>query len=338
MGINPTEAPPDPGASFRICPPTAANIRFFAGHLQAGGLLAIPTETVYGLAADARSPEACQRIFSLKGRPLLDPLIVHLADVSQLPEFAHPNEAVARIAEACWPGPLTVVLPKKSSIPDLITAGKTTVAIRIPAHPVAQNLLQTFAGPLAAPSANPFGYLSPTLPQHVTNSFRQKSPWVLDGGECAIGLESTILDLSRPETPAILRPGHFSAHFLSSLLDTTIPQHYTIQPGNQPASAPGTFARHYSPHTKLALFHKQPPSPNPPPDTARVLLQRPAQASSNLFWLSEQGDQAEAARSLYQLLRQLDNAGYQRIECELPKTDSGIAAALRDRLHRAAAP
>lgn len=332
-----TEAPPDLGASFRIRPPTPANLAWFAHHLDKGGLVAIPTETVYGLAANARDPRACRRIFSLKGRPLLDPLIVHLSNADQIAELAEPVPGLQTLAEHCWPGPLTIVLPKKPVVDDLLTAGRPTVAIRLPAHPVARDLLTRCGGPLAAPSANPFGYLSPTKPQHVTASFGTDSPWVIDGGECDIGLESTILDLSKPHSPVILRPGHFTASDLSAILDQPVRQQKTVLPDHTAAPAPGTFARHYSPHTPLRLFAGNPP-PGPAADkTARVLLQRPQQAHPGTFWLSENGDLAEAARHLYHVLRHLDQAGYARIECQLPPAGGGMADALRDRLHRAAA-
>lgn len=332
-------APPLVGALPFVCPPTAANLRFFAEAIRQGALVAIPTETVYGLAAHALDPAACRAIFQLKGRPLIDPLIVHVDSIAQAESLAHWNPCAAALAAAFWPGPLTLVLPKQPCVPDIVTAGLPSVAVRMPAHPVARQLLQACALPLAAPSANPFGYISPTRPEHVAESFGRASPWILDGGPCAIGIESTIVDL-RCAQPVILRPGAVSAEQLSSVLQKPVASRPQSHP--QPAqscaqSAPGLMARHYSPRTPLTLFDEAPPS-HLPSDVAVLWLQRPTAPSQlpNAFWLSEDGALPTIAANLFATLRKLDAGHFEAIFCQLP-TDHAIGAALRDRLQRAAA-
>jgi len=334
----PEKAPPDRGASSFVYPASAANLRFFAGLLRDGGMVAMPTETVYGLAANALDPGACRAIFAVKGRPLFDPLIVHVADAAMAETLAFLPERFAPLAAAFWPGPLTLIVPKRPVVPDLVTAGKDTVALRLPRHPVARALLEQANVPLAAPSANPFGYVSPTRPEHVAESFGARVPFILDGGPCAIGIESTILDLSDPARPAILRPGAVTASAIAAVLGTAVQERRVVVPQGAAAPAPGTLERHYSPRSPLALF---PEGASPPAQEGEtvLLLKRPEQDSANphIFWLSETGDPAEMAATLFTLLRQLDRAGYRRILCELPgSAAAGLAAAIRDRLLRAA--
>ena len=200
-------------SSFLTAAP--ADLARAAELLRAGACVALPTETVYGLAADATNPAALAQVFAIKGRPLLDPLIVHVLDQTALAEVSEPDPRLAKIA-SLWPGPLTVVLRRKSVVPDLVTAGKDTVAVRIPAHPLFREVLRLAGRPLAAPSANPFGYVSPTKAQHVSDSLGERCPWIVDGGACAHGVESTILDLSVPGRARLLRPGPIS---LETMLD-----------------------------------------------------------------------------------------------------------------------
>jgi L-threonylcarbamoyladenylate synthase len=209
-------------SSARVLRGTPRNIALLARALRRGQLVAVPTETVYGLAANALSPAACAAIFRAKGRPANDPLIAHIHDLAQLDQLAHRNPAVEKLARAFWPGPLTIVLPKKPIVPDIATSGLPSVAIRMPAHPLFRALLKKCALPLAAPSANPFGYISPTRAAHVRDGLGKKIPRILDGGECAIGLESTIVDLRDPRRPAILRPGKISAKQIARVLRTTV--------------------------------------------------------------------------------------------------------------------
>lgn len=338
------KAPPDRGASSFVYPPTPANVAFFAEALKAGCVVAIPTETVYGLAAPALDTRACRAIFEIKGRPLVDPLIVHVAGPAWVGELAETSGEFDRLVQAFWPGPLTLILRKKPAVPDLVTAGRPTVAVRMPRHPVAKALLEKLGRPLAAPSANPFGYVSPSRAGHVADSFGDKVPFILDGGPCEIGLESTILDISVPTQPTVLRPGAISSDDLASVLNTPV-HHLNLNlnlnlnpnPPLQSAPAPGTFSRHYSPSREVILFPQGTPPASKPGEAVLLLQRPPAPAQADTFWLSEDGDPATMARTLFALLRKLDHSSYHRIHCELPAADgSGILLALRDRLSRAA--
>lgn len=340
----PPEAPPDQGASSCIYPPTQENLDFFADRLRRGHLVAVPTETVYGLAALATDEEACRRIFAVKGRPLLDPLIVHVDGTARIPEIALPVEGLEELARKFWPGPLTVILPKRERIPDLITSGKPSVAVRVPRHETTLALLGKVNGPLAAPSANPFGYVSPTRAEHVAAAFGRRVPYIVDGGPCQIGLESTILDLRNPKRPALLRPGAIGLDALQSCLGRSItcPEN-SVQPG-QAALAPGTLQRHYSPRTPLHLFTGAPALESLGDGSQAVVFlrppadrNRPEESRMHFFWWSESGEFAEIARNLFALLRTLDDRKFTAIHCQLPQGDAPLAIALRDRLHRAAA-
>jgi len=302
-------------------------------------MVAIPTETVYGLAGLALSEPACRRIFSVKGRPLVDPLIVHVTGIEMARNLAETTPAFIRLAEHFWPGPLTIILRKKPVVPDIVTAGKSTVALRMPRHAATQELLRRTAAPLAAPSANPFGYISPSRAGHVAESFGDRVPYILDGGPCEVGLESTILDISSPDNPTILRPGAVTAEAIGKLLGRPVSIRSSKAAENVPAAAPGTFARHYSPSTPLLLF-EQTRRPNPPEDEAVLLLQRPdgTEFSPNVFWLSEDGNLEEVGRSLFAVLRKLDKGSFKAIHCEFPaESPNGLSRALRDRMTRAAA-
>ncbi|NDV62583.1 threonylcarbamoyl-AMP synthase [Puniceicoccales bacterium CK1056] len=334
------KAPPDGGASSFVYPPSEANIRFFAEALQNGCVVGLPTETVYGLAALALDEQACHSIFSIKGRPLMDPLIVHVADLEMARSLAIVPEDGRILAEAFWPGPLTLVLKKRSIVPDLITAGKETVAIRMPRHPVAKKLLHQLNAPLAAPSANPFGYVSPTRPEHVTSAFGDKVPFVLDGGPCEVGLESTIVDLSKGKNPAILRPGAVTAEQISDHLRLPVQTKLLNLEETEAATAPGTMLRHYSPKTKMIAFELG-SIPKTAKNEAIAFLQRPGTLNPSreqaTFWFSEDGDMEIVARTLFDLLRKLDAKGFERIFCELPPANAdGLVLAIRDRLSRAA--
>lgn len=304
--------------------------------LRAGEIVALPTETVYGLAASALNPAALAKVFAAKGRPLVDPLIVHLADLGSLSKVAEPDPRLAAVSRF-WPGPLTVVLRRRAVVPDLVTAGLETVAVRIPSHPVFRAVLAE-AGPLAAPSANPFGYVSPTLASHVRDSLGDRCPWIVDGGACAHGVESTILDLSDPAAARLLRPGPVTREDLEAALGAPVEASVRVAPDGQAQPAPGMLARHYSPRTPIRLFGRG-AVPVIPPAHAALLLQsrRPLlPPGAEPFYLSETGDPAEAARALFALLRKLDRRGYEVIVAELAE-ESGVGVALNDRLRRAAA-
>lgn len=252
-------------------------------------------------------------------------------------DLAEMSSTVERINEHFWPGPLTVILKKKPVVSDLVTAGKDTVAVRIPRHPVSRSLIRELGAPLAAPSANPFGYISPSTAQHVASSFKGKVPFVIDGGPCEIGLESTIVDLTPGDRAEILRPGAVSIEELEQALDMPVVRKVVSISESEAASAPGTMHRHYSPETGLALFEGSSIAGMAGKDAA-LFLQRPADASAgNVFWLSETGEPSEIARSLFAMLRKLDDKGFDQIHVQLPESSAGgVLVAVRDRLMRAA--
>lgn len=330
----------------RIFRPTATNLARLAAALRRGEIVGVPSETVYGLAADALSEEACAKIFEAKRRPTTDPLIVHLANAADLPQVAIPTEVAWRLARACWPGPLTMVLPKRSSVPYAVTAGKETVAVRVPAHPLFRKLIRLSGRPLAAPSANPFGYISPTTPEHVRDGLVGSSlRAVLDGGNCSVGVESTIIDLTAEHGVSLLRPGGLSIEKIEQVLGIRVkrPPTARLAPGVA-APAPGMLERHYSPRTPLKLHRVlDARAISRIPDTEAVLLlRRPlgislAVLGKRLRWLSEGGELSTIARNLFASLRYLDAAGWRKIHVELPSGIEGLVPAIRDRLVRAAA-
>lgn len=319
----------------QILKPTQRNLGRLGRVLREGGLVAMPTETVYGLAAHALDPQACEEIFRAKERPAHDPLIVHVTGLAQAEELAEFNAEARRLARRFWPGALTLVLPKKPCVPGVVTAGGDTVALRSPAHPLARRLLRVAGVPLAAPSANRFGYISPTSAQHVFEGLAGRIGYVLDGGNCPIGVESTVLDLSRPAQPRILRPGAVTARELAGFLRR--PVGHVRQPGRgrKALASPGMLDRHYSPRTPLRLAVR---ITGADPAVAVVHWRKPAGATaSNVFWLSRGGKLAEAARNLYRVLRTADAGGFREIRVEPPPTGAGnLAEAIKDRLARAA--
>ena len=320
----------------RIYPPTPANLRRLAAALRQGGLVAMPTETVYGLAAHALDPKACRAIFKAKSRPANDPLIVHVLDLAHAEPLADFNDTARRLTRRFWPGPLTLVLPRKSIVPGIVTSGGPNVALRAPAHPLARRLLRLAGIPLAAPSANLFGYISPTTAAHVRDGLGRRIPSILDGGACSVGVESTILDVTNPARPRILRPGAVTKDELEKFLGTAVGQARAIRGRHTRQLAPGMMERHYSPRTPLVL---RSPGAKPPGNVAALLLRKPrARPPDNVFWLSERGALAEVARNLYRILRQIDTLHYRQIWAEaLPADAGGLATAINDRLKRAAA-
>jgi L-threonylcarbamoyladenylate synthase len=318
----------------RIYRGTPRNLALLAGKLRAGELVAVPTETVYGLAANALDAAACRRIFRAKGRPSTDPLIVHLASLGQLGEIARPNRAALQLAKKFWPGPLTLVLPKTDAVPAVVTAGKDSVAVRMPGHPLLRRLLRTTCVPLAAPSANPFGYISPTTAAHVQAGLGRRISYILDGGPSRIGLESTIVDVRNPRSPRLLRPGAITREQLEVVLGCKV-RNVARRRASGAQLAPGMLARHYSPHTPVVLHTQLPGVANP--REAFVFFQRPVgRRRRNVFWLDARGDLRAAARRLFALLRRLDGAGFSTIHVELAP-GGGLAHAINDRLRRAAA-
>lgn len=311
----------------------STELRRAADILKSGGLVAIPTETVYGLAANALDARAVARIFAAKDRPFFDPLIVHLADVDWWPRVVSDFPPTARkLAEQFWPGPLTLVLPKRDTVPDLVTSGLETVGVRVPDHPLARELLRLTDLPLAAPSANPFGRLSPTTAQHVRQQLGDRVDMVLDGGPCRVGVESTILQVRDDET-TLLRPGGVSLEEIEALIGSVrLPDRSSHE---QPA-APGMLDSHYAPRTRLKIVDAVPPSP-PTARTGLLLFSAPdgTNGFAAVELLSPAGDLIEAAASFFQALHRLDQAGLDLI-LALPFPDHGLGRALNDRLRRAA--
>jgi L-threonylcarbamoyladenylate synthase len=318
----------------RIYRGTSRNLARLARLLRAGELVAVPTETVYGLAADALNPRACRKIFAAKGRPANDPLIVHIRSWRELAQVAEPNKAAKRLAEKFWPGPLTLVLPKASAVPDIVTSGLPSVAVRAPAHPLLRRLLKLASRPLAAPSANPFGYLSPTTAEHVERQLGRRIGHILDGGPCRIGLESTIVDLRDPRRPRLLRLGAVTKTQIERALGIKLVDSRRTR--RDAPIAPGQLPRHYSPRTQLVV-HKKLGGGRGRPDEARLYFSRPkGPRTRNVFWLDERGDLRRAARHLYAVLRKIDEGGFRKIHAEFAPA-GGLADAINDRLRRAAA-
>ena len=327
--------------SSKILPTTTENLDFCAQLLRDGNVVGMPTETVYGLAGNALNESSVRKIFEVKGRPLIDPLIVHFSDLESAERHIQSNDSVRALAAAFWPGPLTLVVPKKSSIPDLVTAGLPSVAIRVPQHPAFQQILKRLDFPLAAPSANPFGYVSPTLPQHVAQTLGERIEAVLDGGPCDFGLESTIIDLRDPTQPVILRHGPITQTQISDLLNTEIRSHDAAPQDNSAQCAPGLLTKHYSPNAKVSLLPhgtSEQPSECTANHTALLLNQKPTwyNGQADVYWLSESGDLKEIAHNLFDLIQCLDNQGYSKIQIE-QASNHGIGEAINDRLRRAAA-
>ena len=303
-------------------PATAADIRQAAAHLRNGRLVAFPTETVYGLGADATNADAVGRVFRAKHRPAGHPLIIHTATAATAFAVGTAEPAAARLAERFWPGPLTLVLPLRpdAGIVDAVTGGRPTVAVRVPRHSVAAALLREVGRPVAAPSANPHGLLSPTEAQHVRDELGPAVDLVLDGGPTEIGLESTVLELVGGR-PVLLRPGGITVEDLEAEIGPV------EEPGaDEPARAPGMLRQHYAPRTPLRLN-----ADDPLPDEVYLGFGAAPRATCNL---SPTGDLEEAARNLFMMLRRMDGAGARCIAVA-PIPDHHLGKAINDRLRRA---
>jgi L-threonylcarbamoyladenylate synthase len=298
--------------------------------LTDGGVVAIPTETVYGLAANALNHEAVLKIFEIKNRPSFDPLIVHIGSTEQLATVTTSSDALVKeLTSAFWPGPLTIVLPKKETIPDLVTSGLETVGVRMPSHPLTLELLQSLEFPLAAPSANPFGYISPTTAQHVADQLGNKVDYILDGGPAKVGVESTIISLVGP-VPKILRWGGLESEEITKV---TGPIEASVQSTDNP-SAPGMLSSHYAPRKKLILGNLDELSENHASEKVSILSFRKKYEGHGEV-LSNAGNLHEAAQNLFSSLRRLDSADTELILAELVP-DEGLGRAINDRLRRAA--
>jgi L-threonylcarbamoyladenylate synthase len=376
-------------SAAQILQPTPENIRIVAQALRAGEIAGIPTETVYGLAGHALEPSALAKIFAAKERPTFDPLIVHVSNrllqrksndksSGALEALANSGlvnlEAMNPLArdraetliQKFWPGPLTLVLPKLPGVPDLATAGLPSIAIRMPQHPVAQALLEDAGIPLAAPSANRFGRISPTQASHVFEELGERISWILDGGPCEIGVESTVLSISKDGSPSLLRPGGISRQEIEALLKTPVAigisgekQGAAIAQGSEAAPAPGMLDSHYAPEKPLFLLTRPFSDPNISQDP---VLQKALSRNSKIIglllmaglpqdgvrlasqWtplpvhavsLSPSGDLAEMAKNLFSALRELDHSDADILIAEPCSNQQGLGHAISDRIRRA---
>jgi L-threonylcarbamoyladenylate synthase len=326
---------PDPPA---LPDPLVRDLERAVEALRRGGLVAFPTETVYGLGADAANPAAVERVFEVKGRPAGHPLIVHLGSAEQLDAWVLDVPPHARVlADAFWPGPLTLLLRRSSLVPDAVTGGRDTVGLRVPDHRVALALLERFGGGLAAPSANRFGRVSPTTADHVRADLGADVDVVLDGGPCRVGVESTIVDLSGDE-PEVLRPGGVSFERLEEVLGQPV----GLWLGDRDVAAPGTLATHYSPRAQVELVDATSVAERATDHlaagrTVGVLASAGQPAlPDGVVELEPVGDPDDYARLLYARLRQVDRLGLD-VLLAIPPDASGVGVAIRDRLARAAA-
>jgi len=299
--------------------------------LRDGHLLAMPTETVYGLAADARNDDAVHKVFALKGRPSSNPLIVHLHDAAQASEWAAliPPQA-ARLMAAFWPGPLTLVLPARDDVLRSVTAGQNTVALRVPAHPLARELLQRFAGGLVAPSANRYMSISPTSAEHVAQQFAESDLHILDGGPCRVGLESTIVGVLPGEPPRLLREGMLTASEIERVLGEPLQHGAAGQ-----LRVPGQHHKHYAPDTPALRFQQAPTDALTDPQCAWIWCGTPQITAGPALDLS--ADPEQYAQGLYAALYALDKLGVQRLLIETPPQGEAWGA-VHDRLARASQP
>jgi L-threonylcarbamoyladenylate synthase len=345
---------------MRLLTDSEEDIRRAAAVLSGGGLVAFPTETVYGLGGDAFNPAALARIFEVKNRPRFDPLIVHIADLNFLERIADlslldkaAGEKLAVLTARFWPGPLTLILPKKKEVPDLATSGLATVAVRLPNHPAAQRLIALSTGAVAAPSANPFGYLSPTRAEHVRDQLGGRVDLIIDGGPSRLGLESTVLDLCG--AARILRPGGTAREDIEALIGPVPAGRAGGAAADLPADAgfksPGQLKSHYAPRSPLLVHPRQEMPVLPGAENEALLFfdggardewesaraKAPGRAGPPLVRvLSESGNLPEAAARLFETLHELDLPGLARIHAQLAP-ECGLGAAINDRLLRAAA-
>lgn len=319
-----------------IIPTTPQGLARAGDALRHGDLVAFPTETVYGLGGDATDDRAVAAIFAAKGRPSFNPLIVHLPDLDSARRWAVFDERAEELAHQFWPGPLTLVLPRRpeAGLSLLVSAGLDSVAIRVPKHPVGQALLRATGRPIAAPSANRSGAVSPTTPHHVLESLGDRVRMVLAGGKCPVGLESTVLDLTGAE-PVLLRPGAVLREEIERLIGPiAVFQGHTADDGSEAPKSPGQLSSHYAPNAAVRLN-----ATSAEEDEAFLTFgpDRFVFGGKSRLNLSPQGDLDEAAANLFAHLRALDQEGARAIAV-MPIPDEGLGVAINDRLRRAAAP
>jgi L-threonylcarbamoyladenylate synthase len=305
--------------------------------LRSGGLVAFPTETVYGLGADATSAPAVGRVFAAKGRPATNPLIVHVADEAVARRYSRRwPEAARRLAERFWPGPLTLVLPRSDAIVKEATAGLDTVGLRAPDHPLALALLRAFDGPVAAPSANRSTRISPTTAEHVRQELGDRVDMILDGGPCRVGIESTVLDLSG-DVPAILRPGGVTREQIEAVLGASVRQNEFVTEAVTPAMSPGQHEVHYAPHAPAYRFEASQRGQVLADDTGVMALGPLRADRKGGMIVAMPNDPADYARRFYATLREIDETRPRAIYIEMPP-DEPRWSALRDRIRRATRP
>ena len=326
-----------------------------AGIIRQGGLVAFPTETVYGLGGDAFNVNALAAIFAAKNRPRFDPLIVHIAAIAAMEEIAElsaldtrAQENLSKLTQKLWPGPLTLILPKRRSVPDLATSGLSTVAVRLPANKTARRLIELAGTAIAAPSANPFGYISPTTAKHVEETLGEKVDLIIDGGPAQVGLESTVLDV---QARRILRPGGTPKEAIEEIIGEVCTGGFVTGKGENgvPVSgnaSPGLLKTHYSPHSALSVHEGTSICGLPcgKDKTAFLFFDRaskeawlaghPREKHAHIAVLSEKGDTAEAAAVLFQTLHEMDSLGIKQIHAQLAPPH-GLGQAINDRLQRA---
>jgi L-threonylcarbamoyladenylate synthase len=322
--------------------------------LAEGKLVAIPTETVYGLGADAFNTEAVARVFEAKARPAFDPLIVHIASLADIARVASDFPPKARLlAEALWPGPLTLILPKRGEVPDIVTSGLPSVAVRFPVHPVARRIIECSGTVIAAPSANPFGYISPTTARHVAETLGDRVDFIVDGGPCAVGVESTVLDMTG-RTPSLLRPGGMPLERIREIVgEVAVPRAHggTGAADGEAIASPGQLKSHYAPRARLYLcdYRALPGAMAGFPgrakgggngmaalvlDGARAEILKATGLFDAVFALSPAGDMREAASRLFAAMHELDARGFAAIYAERVP-EEGLGRAINDRLQRA---
>ena len=321
--------------------------------LAEGKLVVIPTETVYGLGADAFNPEAVARVFEAKARPAFDPLIVHIASLADIARVAAGFPPKAKLlAEALWPGPLTLILPKRGEVPDIVTSGLPSVAVRFPVHPVARRIIEYSGTVIAAPSANPFGYISPTTARHVAETLGDRVDFIVDGGSCAVGVESTVLDMTG-RTPSLLRPGGMPLERIREIVgEVALPRAHGAAGAadGEAIASPGQLKSHYAPRARLHLCDYRalpgvmsgvrPEAKGEGPTAALVLDDARAEALlatglfDAVFALSPSGDMRQAASRLFAVMHELDARGFASIYAERVP-EEGLGRAVNDRLFRA---
>jgi len=334
---------------MELISPSEANLRRAGACIASGGLVALPTETVYGLGANAFDARAVARIFEAKARPSFDPLIVHIAALGDVERVALPPGPTARILmERLWPGPLTLILPRRPDLPDLVTSGLPTVALRLPLHPVARAIISYSGTAVAAPSANPFGYLSPTRAEHVARMLGEKVDLIVDGGPCPIGVESTVLDVT-VDPPVVLRPGGMEIEAIEALIGRVA----VGGVGSAPPvpKSPGQLNSHYAPRTPLFLVSAGKLAERADAvrseaaergrlaallfdDASRGRLGAAASNFAEIRILSPRGDSLEAAANLFSHLHELDELGVDAIWAERAP-ERGLGRAINDRLYKA---